>query len=218
MSNPVAANDVRRWQPPELGPARHSAIGNGGVRLPTAGELEQLQQTAQQEGYAAGRAEAVHLVKAEADRLQALLAGAAREWRACEEQTAEQIVALALTIAQGMLRQTLAVQPERIVAIVRDAVAQLPAFAQTLRIALHPADTALVREQLGETALAHGWQLVDDADLTRGDCKITQGSCEVDATLAQRWRSVTAALGSDLAWLPAAAAVEAAPALRTPAC
>src|SRR5262245_22662707 len=100
MSSPGAqAADYPRWEPSELGAARADTRPQpAGVRLPTANELEQIHQSAHREGYEAGRREAEQAVHAEVARLQAAVTAAGREWRACEERTGEQIVALALTV------------------------------------------------------------------------------------------------------------------------
>ncbi|HUO44418.1 MAG TPA: FliH/SctL family protein [Burkholderiales bacterium] len=203
MSNPPSpkpsADDYRRWEPDrfEAGPGTPPSA----IKLPTAAQIEQLQQAAQQEGYASGHQQARDEIRREVEQLRAVTVAVTREWNGCEERLAEQVVALALAVAQAIVRQQLRVHPETIVAVVRDALNELPAFTRPARLTLHPDDALLVRRHLGEILDTHGWQIIEDGALVRGDCRLAQGAAEIDATLQQRWRQVAAALGSDLAWL-----------------
>ncbi len=201
MSSPRPAPDYRPWEPAQFGESPPRTHGHG-IHLPTATEVEEIHRAAHQEGYAEGRKEGAHAAHAEAERLQAVIKAVGREWQACEERTGEQIVALSLAIARAVVRDALTVQPDLIVTVVREAVARLPAFAQPARVVLHPEDAALVREHLGSIAGDPVWELHEDASIARGDCRVTQGCTEIDATLAQRWQQVTAALGNASPWLP----------------
>jgi len=206
MSNPASPKPssakYQRWKPDkfEAGPTG-LPTGIKGIKLPTAAEIEQLQQAAQREGYAAGCQQGHDEIRKEVEQLHALTAAVTREWSSCEERLAEQVVTLALAVAQAVMRQQLVARPETIVAVVRDAIRELPAFTRPARLTLHPEDAALIRRHLGETLDTQGWQIVEDHVLTRGDCRLSQGAAEIDATLRQRWRHIAAALGSDLSWL-----------------
>lgn len=207
----AARDDYAPWEPEHF-EGRPRASGKADdVKLPTAAEIEQIHQTAQREGYAAGLAQARHEMETEAARLAELAAALSRTWQDGERDTAEAVIRLAYAIAQAVLREALAERPEHVLAVVREAMDQLPVFARPARLNLHPEDAALVRNRLGDRL--QGWQLVEDPALTRGDCRIHHATTEIDATLAQRWQAVAQSLGVEPA--PRDPGL-AAPAVETP--
>ncbi|MEF8719896.1 MAG: FliH/SctL family protein [Candidatus Accumulibacter necessarius] len=67
-----------------------------------------------------------------------------------DQGVADQLLALAIEIANQVLRQSLRVQPELLLSVVREALSTLhPHHGQPL-LFVHPDDAALVRKHLGE--------------------------------------------------------------------
>ncbi|MFD2437126.1 FliH/SctL family protein [Modicisalibacter luteus] len=66
-----------------------------------------------------------------------------------------------------------------------------PALSGRPRLWLHPADLTLVKGHLGAEFEAAGWQLQPDDTISRGGCRATSSSGELDATLESRWESIT---------------------------
>src|SRR5690606_32476234 len=89
----------------------------------------------------------------------------------------------------------LSVRPEVIVPIVQEALAHL--FDEQLRVRLHmnPADVALVREELGDRLTTNSCEIVRDASISLGGCRIETPRSSIDATLETRWRRTLAAIG-----------------------
>ncbi len=58
-----------------------------------------------------------------------------------------------------------------------------------------------MRLALGERLKQGGWEIVEDAQLSRGGCRLEATECEIDATLERRWERVVSAIGSDHAWI-----------------
>lgn len=184
------------------------------VRIPTAEEIEQIHRQAHdagfQEGRAAGHEEGYQagIAKGQQEGRVAgeeasrqLLAVAAKLDAALAEldvQVAEELMALALEVAQEVLRQTISLHPETVVTVVRDALGYLP--HQHANIYLQPDDAALVREYAGDQLNHAGHRIHEDPRLQRGDVLIEAGGAQVDATVASRWRRVIATLGRDLPW------------------
>jgi len=191
------------------------------IHIPTAEEIEQIHQQAHndgyKEGYEAGRQighsagyetghrEGKLLGEEAASQLLTVAAKLDTSLAALDEEIAAELLALSLEIAQKVLRQTLALRPETVVGVVRDALTQLP--HQHANIYLHPDDAALVRNYAGEQLSHAGHRIHEDARLQRNDVSIEASGAHVDATLATRWRRVVEALGQDVPWdgsLPAA--------------
>jgi flagellar assembly protein FliH len=216
MSSPVLPAEkltaYQRWELTALGGQRAGAH----VTLPTAAEIERLHQSAHAEGLAAGLAEGRAQAAERIARLDALVSSMTRELRAAESQVAEDLLSLALELARLMVRETLAVRRELIVPLVREAMQQMALFGAPSRLALHPADAALVRQDVGEQLDQLGCRLVEDGQIERGGCRIEGPATHVDATLATRWDRIVAALGRDRAWLEHGAARAAPPAEEAP--
>lgn len=187
--------DCRPWQFTSFDPPRAAT-------LPTAAELENIQQQARDEGYAAGYAEGQAAARAEAARLQTLVATARVDLARLDQEVADRVLGLALEVARRVVGEAFRARPELILPVVQEAVRCLPEFEQPVRVHLHPEDAALVEAQLGDGARAGGWQIVADGAIARGGCKLATATGAVDATLASRWDRVLAALGQNDAWLP----------------
>jgi len=175
--------------------------GRKAAILPTAAQLERLHQQAHEEGYAAGRREGGERAAAEALQLQQIVAALAEESQRFDQRVAEDLLALGLAIGRQVLRQALKLRPELILAVVNEVLGQLPLSHRRARLILHPEDTTLVRLALGERLKQSGWELIENAEISRGGCRLEAAECEIDATLEHRWQRVVAAIGNEHAWI-----------------
>jgi flagellar assembly protein FliH len=57
-----------------------------------------------------------------------------------------------------------------------------------------------VRAHVGDEAPG-AWRIVEDHRVEPGGCRVVSPTCEVDATLATRWKRVVEALGRDASWI-----------------
>ena len=169
--------------------------------LPTASQLERLHQQAHEEGYAAGLREGRDKVKAEAERLGQIVAALTDSAQQLDQRLADELLGLALTVSRQILRQALKLRPELILAVVNEVLGQLPLSPQRARLILHPEDAALVQLNLGERLKQSGWEIVENAQISRGGCRLEATECEIDATLERRWERVVNAIGSEHAWI-----------------
>ena len=193
---PVQDERLTAWQRWEL-PAFD---GPGAVipgKLPTAAQLEQMQQMAHEEGYQAGLKKA----NQEAQRLAGMVGALDKELQRVDQQVTEDLLKLALEIARQMLQQALKVKPELLLGVVQEAIAALPHFNQHAHLMLHPADAELVRAHIGEQLAHTGWKILENAQIERGGCRVETTNSQIDATLATRWQRVVAAIGRDDKWL-----------------
>lgn len=179
----------------------------GGVSLPTIEQISQIQEQARQEGYAMGhaegRAEGLREAACETARLRDLADRFASAIRQADDAISQQVLDLSLDLARTVLKSALAVRPELVLPIVREAVRYLPGVQQPALLYLHPDDAVLVRARMGDELGKIGWQLAEDPLLEPGSCRVDTPSNQIDATLSTRWQRLAAALGKDSDWLAA---------------
>ncbi len=191
----------RRWQVPAIDPALDASLEQQGARhsgLLTAEQIEEIQDRAYREGYAQGlgegRAAGTAQVQAEVGRLQALLRVLERPFDELDQAVEEQVVTLTITLARQIIRRELKLEPGQILAVVREAMAALPAAAREVRLHLHPEDAELVRESLSLSEHRPSWQIVEDPVLNRGDCRVSSDSSQIDARVETRLNAVIASM------------------------
>ncbi|MGQ0501681.1 MAG: FliH/SctL family protein [Panacagrimonas sp.] len=186
------ATSMQRWQMPSLRdtPAEQPP--------PTARHLEELEAVARREGFAQGHADGYAAgfgeVQAQAQRMRGLIEQLAHPIKAVDAEVERALVELAIVLAGRLASQSLALVPERVAALVREAVEALGIAPRLVRIFLHPDDVALLRPQLEMPPDIHDWRLLADAQLARGDCRVSTDSMRVDASLAAREQQLRRAL------------------------
>lgn len=181
--------------------------------LPTAGELQDIQQQAQSEGYAigqstgysagheAGYTAGIQQAQAEANVMRSLLQNLQSELNQMDQQIAQSLLDLSLSIANKMVSATLQVKPEIILDVIREALGSLPQFNQNAHLVLHPEDAELVRKQMNDELAHAGWKIFTDAQIQRGGCLVKTAHSFVDATTEARWQRVMQSIGQDQSWL-----------------
>jgi flagellar assembly protein FliH len=165
-----------------------------------AERIKMINQQAYREGYDAGYARGAAAAAGEAARLAELVESARREMTGLEQNVAEDLVRLALTLARTLVRESLKVQPQLVEAIVRETVRDVPPFGQGTRLRLHPEDATLIGKHLG-AELEADWSIVGDETMTRGGCRVESSAGEIDASMETRWQKLCAALAQDQAWI-----------------
>lgn len=216
MSNVIPGNQLdgfRRWQIPQMpddppdppdpplsdasampAPAASSvSVAN----LPTAAELEAIQQQAYEEAYAAGlvqgRKTGQQQVNDRVEQLEALLHGLAQPLEVLDEQVEQELITLVIAIARQLVRRELKTSPGEILAVVRSALAVLPVGQRHVQLHLHPEDAALVRELMTVPEGEAAWRIAEDPMLSRGDCRVTTATSQIDARLETRLGAVISA-------------------------
>jgi flagellar assembly protein FliH len=113
---------------------------------------------------------------------------------AAEQGVAQDLVALAMDLARQVLGQSLAAQPQAILAVVHDLLQAEPALVGSPQLMVHPDDGEIVSALMEKELLSAGWRIRCDADIQRGGCRVLSTSGERDATLQTRWERVAASL------------------------
>lgn len=163
--------------------------------------LQKARDKAYQEGLAAGLAAG----RAEAARerivLRAILEGHERELARLDDGLAGALLALAADLARHIVRGHVAVREDAVLPVVREALALVREDATPLRLALAPAEAALVERELGAELAQRGCRVVPDPEMEAGGCRIEGPHAQVDASLATRWRKALAPLGESRDWI-----------------
>ncbi len=193
-----AAPVYRRWQfdtlseaaPPPPEPEQPMA---------SASEIAAIRAAAHEEGYgagfAAGRTDGKASTDAEVEHLKRLAQAMSRARVELTEQTAHALLALAVDIAQNVLRVELTHNPAAMLAAVRETI-DLAGKGSNPQLLLNPGDFDFVRRHLGDDLAADNWRLTEDARIEPGGCRAVTANGAIDATLGTRWKRATAALGS----------------------
>jgi len=189
------------WAPPDMSGVE--AIGGRRARLSLELQIEEdaIREQAKADGRAEGLAQAQAEIDARVRQLDAqsallgrTLAALARPLELVDAEVQRQLAELALAIGAQLLRRELKAEPELVLGIVKDTVGLLPAAVRDVRIVLHPADAALLRGTVHVPESGAAWTLVDDASLSRGDCRVSAESATIDARLETRLAAAAAEL------------------------
>ena len=114
--------------------------------------------------------------------------------RGAEREVADNLLALALALAQQVVGQALKLEPQLMLPLVRELLQAEPALTGAPQLLLHAEDAALVKEYLTDDLQAAGWRIRIDAQCQRGGCRVLASSGERDASLPSRWERVAATL------------------------
>jgi len=165
--------------------------------LPTAGELQALQDRAYREGWQAGIDEGRAVVSARLATLNKAIEQASGLLADTEDTLAPRLLDLVVAMAREVIRAELKLQPESLMAVVREALAVMPGGSETPSIHLHPDDIGWVREDPGTNG---AWRLVPDPGMARGSCRVELGDSVVESGLQERWAKVLHTIGRADAW------------------
>lgn len=138
-----------------------------------------------------------------AQRINALQAAMQIELQRFEEHAAERVVDLAVELARRMIGNTFECDRGAIVPVAQEALDTLLGQPVPATMRLNPDDLDAVQEQLGPVLARRHIELVADATIALGGCRLTSAGAEVDARVDERWRRILSAIGRDPADRPA---------------
>lgn len=204
----ISAQQVGETQPFRMHSLEpFSTDGDGLGAMTEAGESldEQLEKRFQQ-GYEAGQEATQRAFEREqqqtwqrlgqslAQRVAALQSEFEAELLAREQRIAESLLDLALEVAAKIVARQIAIDHDHSLAVVQECLAQLPTPAQGLRLCVNPDDAQGLLET-GPLLRERAIEIVADASVAAGGCRIRNEHFEIDSTLRTRWRRTLAALG-----------------------
>ncbi len=157
-----------------------------------------------QAGYDQGHAQGFEQGQSEAREEAARLAALAETFKVALEGAqgaiSETLVALALDIAQQVVRQHVQHDPTALIAAAREVLAAEPTLIGAPALIVSPADLPVVEAYLMEELQTRGWTVRTDPAVERGGCRAQAATGEVDAGIDTRWERVAAALGKVSTW------------------
>jgi flagellar assembly protein FliH len=119
-----------------------------------------------------------------------------------DEEVAREVLALALTVAQQVVRKAIQIKPDLVLGAIREALLSLPVLNGHHKIVAHPDHVELVREWLAQEHGHLSWKVVSDPQLEPGGFRLESTHSEMDGSLRARWREITECLGvDDDSWL-----------------
>ncbi|WP_258807818.1 flagellar assembly protein FliH [Pseudidiomarina sp. CB1] len=154
------------------------------------------------EGYSAGKETAEKEVeKAFEERCQTtlsplnnMLSELEGALQSIDEQLAESLVQLAVTVGRQLAGEALQTHPEEILTLVREIIHEDPFIKDRPTLLLHPEDAQIVQEHLNDELKTHGWRVRHDEKLERGGCRLISSQGEIDATIEARWERIISQL------------------------
>lgn len=192
----VDAITAAAWMPPMVDGPRAARR-----QRPTLGELEDIEKIAWDEayekGHTAGMTAATAEIKKRTDELEqrarqfdSVLSALAMPLQQLDEEVETQLVSLAFMIAKHVVRRELRADPTQVIAVIRETVSLLPLAQRNVRVHLHPLDAVIVREKLTEPQAERAWTLVEDPVMSRGGCRVSTDTSQIDARLETRLTTV----------------------------
>jgi flagellar assembly protein FliH len=197
----LLAAEGESWVPPSVAGPLITFRG----KQASASALEDEARAAREAGYERGRSEGLAAAAVEAaakmaelDARRSLLEGLARQIAAplerCDEETAAEMVRLALAVGAHLARRELAAEPQQVMSIIRECLDALPSAAREVRIRINPRDAAALRDHLGPGGDPGALQVVEDARISRGGCLVEAESSRIDARFESRIAAATVAV------------------------
>lgn len=188
MSDVASESVIERWQPRTI------------TTVPTSHKsLEEVAESARKKGYAEGLAQGQAEARKQAEKTTAELAAL---WQSMtkpianqDQEVSEHLLSLVLALTKTVLERELTTDVSFIKATLEEALAHLAECEAPLTIALNPADKALVESLLEENRLSA--ELIGEATMLRGGCRVTRGHSLVDTTIESRIRSLIGQIVGD---------------------
>ena len=117
-----------------------------------------------------------------------------------EQQIAATVAQVATQLARQVVRSELAVRPELVTEVAREAVNAVLLSARDIVVHVHPDDHELISAEAGEALASRGARLVPQPGVERGGCLVETDAGVVDARIEARWNDAVQALGTGVTW------------------
>jgi flagellar assembly protein FliH len=199
---------VQAWQPGAFGVVRsRPSKPDGEATGPTTEQWQARIDAAKRQGYEDGYRDGLvalegfkksHSAQVSAQVGQ-LVQSFDTQWAELEAQMAESIARSAVLLARQVLRSELAVRPELVSDVAREAVNAVLMSARQIVVRVHPDDLPLVAQGAEDVLKARGARLEPDTSVQRGGCRVESDAGSIDATVQARWERAAQSMGQALA-------------------
>lgn len=175
----IPGEAAERWHMPDLN-----------VAPPSAGKLDELAESAYEEGFQRGREEGLAAgqaeIRARIERLETLLGRFAKPLAEVDAEVEQALVMLASEVAGALLCRELRTDPDALLPMVREALATLGDAEREVALHLHPDDVDRVREEFDANGSPAACRLVADAGLAAGECRLETDAAVIDGRFEAR--------------------------------
>ncbi len=140
-----------------------------------------------EEGYEEGLAQGKGVIDEKIDIWNQLTEQLHQPLRLFDDAAEAELLCLSVELARAVIKTELQLNPQILLATLKDAVSSLPINQSELSIHLNAEDLSLVQDAYGEQELQkRQWTLIAEPSLARGDCEIKTQSSSVSYTIAER--------------------------------
>lgn len=146
----------------------------------------------EQEGREIALAEAKEALLPEIERMHTLLSALNAPYERLEANVFENLVNLAVHLAEEVIEQAVQGSSDWMLKIIRDSVGLLQDDLSPIEITLNPQDLLLIETHGGE--FAKHWHLQGDPDVALGTCRIKQGFSSVEHNWKNRFETMSVKL------------------------
>lgn len=168
----------------------------------TEQDIEQIKKQAYDEGFTLGKqdglvqgqADAKTQIDNELDQIRTLLNVFDAPLKQLDDVVEQALLELSVAIAKQVVRRELKMDPGQIIAVIREALGQLPSGALFTRIFLHPEDAVFVKEALLLDGQAQSIEVREDPTLSRGGCRLETDTSQIDASVEFRIAEIAASV------------------------
>jgi flagellar assembly protein FliH len=155
----------------------------------SARKLDQARREAYAEGLAAGRQQAEEQFRPAVQGLAETLSSLARQRENIREETLQDLVHLATTIAARVIHREVAVDPDALAGLIQAAFSKLQS-REINRVRMHPTLEALVRKLLEQAGAPRNLVLMPDASLKPAEIFFETSQGILDASVETQLREI----------------------------
>jgi flagellar assembly protein FliH len=172
-----------------VGDARTRGNKEADAEREAAGKLDQTRRDAYAEGLAAGRQQAEEQFRPAVQGLAETLDSLARLRESIREETIQDLVRLATSIAARVIHREVAVDPDALAGLIQAAFSKLQS-REINRVRMHPTLEALVRKLLEQAGAAKNLVLMADASLKPSEVFFETSQGMLDASVETQLREI----------------------------
>jgi len=215
-----STSEYQRWDVPNVKRLKQQALKKAGL---TAGQLEEIQKQAYDEGFKLGKKEGYgeglkegkekgyqqgmqegqNEIAQTVKYFEQIMTFLTTPIEQVNENVEEELIHLSMATAKQIIRREIRMDPGQIIAVIKDALTALPANSKKIKVYLHPSDAQIARENLKndtEGQDTETWSVIDEPNITRGGCQIKSEASQIDASIETRVAEIAARLlGSERA-------------------
>lgn len=182
--------EISTWSAPRVGEINGGGSGPSGHNMKTDKQIERIQKQAYDDAYKQGYSKGIqdgdkHMLQ-KSQLLQTVINSLASPLKAIDEEIQSELVSLCIALMKQLIRRELKSDPGQIIAVVREALAELPMSARNIQIRLHPEDVKLVTSVMSLSSDDGHWKIMEDPIISRGGCKINTETSQMDVTVESR--------------------------------